>query len=75
VSLVRRIGSCRSGEGIIRPGQKVEAFAVGHRVEGSRVEGNRVEGGRVELVPEQPIQAFRRRFPDLPPWDREPGRL
>jgi AbrB family looped-hinge helix DNA binding protein len=44
----------------IRPGQKVEAFAVGNRV---------------ELVPVQPIEAFRGKFPDLPPLKREPDRL
>jgi AbrB family looped-hinge helix DNA binding protein len=44
----------------IRPGQKVEAFAVGNRV---------------ELVPVEPIQTFRGRFPDLPPLEREPDRL
>ncbi len=44
----------------IRPGQKVEAFAVGNRV---------------ELVPVEPIQSFRGRFPDLPPLEREPDRV
>lgn len=44
----------------IRPGQKVEAFAVGNRV---------------ELVPVEAIQAFRGRFPGLPPLEREPDRL
>jgi AbrB family looped-hinge helix DNA binding protein len=44
----------------IRPGQKVEAFAVGNRV---------------ELVPVQPMRTFRGRFPDLPPLEREPDRL
>ena len=44
----------------IRPGQKVEAFAVGNRV---------------ELVPVEPIQAFRGKFPGLPPLEREPDRL
>ena len=44
----------------IRPGQKVEAFAVGNRV---------------ELVPVQPMRTFRGRFPDLPPPEREPDRL
>ena len=44
----------------IRPGQKVEAFAVGNRV---------------ELVPVQPMRTFRGRFPDLPPLEREPARL
>lgn len=43
-----------------RPGQKVEAFAVGNRV---------------ELVPVEPVQAFRGRFPDLPPLERDPDRL
>lgn len=44
----------------IRPGQKVEAFAIGNRV---------------ELVPVEPIQTFRGKFPDLPPLEREPDRL
>ena len=44
----------------IRPGQKVEAFAVGNRV---------------ELVPVEPLPSFRGRFPDLPPLEREPDRL
>lgn len=44
----------------IRPGHKVEAFAVGNRV---------------ELVPVEPIQAFRGKFPELPPLKREPDRL
>jgi AbrB family looped-hinge helix DNA binding protein len=44
----------------MRPGQKVEAFAVGNRV---------------ELVPIERMQAFRGRFPDLPPLEREPDRL
>ena len=44
----------------IRPGQKVEAFAVGNRV---------------ELVPVEPIQTFRGKYPDLPPFEREPDRL
>lgn len=44
----------------IRPGQKVEAFAIGNRV---------------ELVPVVPIQTFRGKFPDLPPLEREPDRL
>jgi AbrB family looped-hinge helix DNA binding protein len=44
----------------IRPGQKVEAFAVGNRV---------------ELVPVEPIRGLRGRFPDLPPLEREPDRL
>lgn len=44
----------------IRPGQKVEAFAVGNRV---------------ELVPVEPIRSFRGKFPDLPPLKREPDRL
>lgn len=44
----------------IRPGQKVEAFAVGNRV---------------ELVPVEPMQALRGRFPDVPPLEREPDRL
>ena len=43
----------------IRPGQKIEAFAV---------------GDRVELVPIQPMRAFRGRYPDLPPLEREPDR-
>lgn len=44
----------------IRPGQKVEAFAVGNRV---------------ELVPVEPMQTFRGKFPDLPPLEREADRL
>jgi len=44
----------------IQPGQKVEVFAV---------------GSRVELVPVQPIASFRGRFPDLPPFESEPDRL
>jgi AbrB family looped-hinge helix DNA binding protein len=44
----------------IRPGQKMEAFAVGNRV---------------ELVPVEPIRTFRRKDPDLPPLEREPDRL
>jgi AbrB family looped-hinge helix DNA binding protein len=44
----------------LRPGQKVEAFALGNRV---------------ELVPVEPIRTFRGAFPNLPPLDREPDRL
>jgi AbrB family looped-hinge helix DNA binding protein len=44
----------------IRPGQKVEVFAVGNRV---------------ELVPVEPIRTFRGRFPGPPPLDREADRL
>ncbi len=44
----------------IYPGQKVEAFAVGNRV---------------ELVPVESIRTFRGRFPDLPPLEREADRL
>jgi AbrB family looped-hinge helix DNA binding protein len=43
----------------IRPGQKVEAFAVGNRV---------------ELVPVVPMETFRGRFPELPPLERESDR-
>jgi len=43
----------------IRPGQKVEAFAI---------------GSRIELVPVEPIERFRGRFPKLPPFEREPDR-
>ena len=43
----------------IRPGQKVEAFAVGNRV---------------ELVPVEPMQALRGRFPGVPRLEREPDR-
>ena len=43
----------------IRPGQKVEAFPI---------------GSRVELVPVEPIERFRGRFPELPPFEREPDR-
>lgn len=44
----------------LRPGQKVEAFAL---------------GSRIELVPIEPIERFRGRYPTLPPLDREPDRL
>ena len=44
----------------IRPGHKVEAFAVGNRV---------------ELVPVEPIDTFRGKFPGLPPLEREADRL
>jgi len=44
----------------LRPGQKVEAFAVGNRI---------------ELVPVRPIQSFRAKYPDLPPLTREVDRL
>ena len=44
----------------IRPGQKIEAFAI---------------GGRIELVPVEAIGSFRGRYPDLPPFEREPDRL
>jgi AbrB family looped-hinge helix DNA binding protein len=44
----------------IRPGQKVEAFAVGNRI---------------ELVPVTPIGALRGKYPELPPLEREPDRL
>ena len=44
----------------LRPGQKVEAFAV---------------GSRIELVPVEPIERFRGRYPTLPPLEREPDRL
>ena len=44
----------------IVPGQKVEAFAI---------------GSRIELVPVEPIESFRGRYPTLPPLDREPDRL
>ncbi|TVR58358.1 MAG: AbrB/MazE/SpoVT family DNA-binding domain-containing protein [Gemmatimonadales bacterium] len=44
----------------IRPGQKVEAFAVGNRV---------------ELVPVESIRTFRGKFPNLPPLERESDRL
>lgn len=44
----------------IRPGQKVEAFAVGNRV---------------ELVPVQPMRTFRGQFPDLPALERDADRL
>lgn len=43
----------------IRPGQKVEAFMVGNRV---------------ELVPVQPLRTFLGKYPDLPPLEREPDR-
>ena len=44
----------------IVPGQKVEAFAI---------------GSRIELVPVEPIERFRGRYPTLPPFEREPDRL
>jgi AbrB family looped-hinge helix DNA binding protein len=44
----------------IRPGQKVEAFAI---------------GSRIELVPVEAIERFRGRYPTLPPLEREPDRL
>ena len=44
----------------IRPGQKVEVFAI---------------GSRIELVLVEPIERFRGRYPTLPPLDREPDRL
>ena len=44
----------------IRPGQKVEAFAI---------------GSRIELVPIEPIARFRGRYPTLPPLERDPDRL
>lgn len=43
----------------IRPGQKVEAFAI---------------GSRIELVPVEPIDRFRGRFPGLPSFEREADR-
>ena len=42
----------------IKPGQKVEAFAI---------------GSRIELVPVEPIERFRGRYPTLPPLEREPA--
>jgi AbrB family looped-hinge helix DNA binding protein len=44
----------------LQPGQQVEAFAV---------------GSRIELVPVEPIERFRGRYPNLPPLEREPDRL
>ena len=44
----------------LRPGQKVEAFAI---------------GSRIELVPVEPIERFRGRYPNLPRLAREPDRL
>ena len=44
----------------IRPGKKVEAFAI---------------GSRIELVPVEPIERFRGRYPTLPPLDRDHDRL
>lgn len=44
----------------IKPGQKVEAFAI---------------GSRIELVPVEPIENFRGRYPELPRLEREPDRL
>ena len=43
----------------IRPGQKVEAFAIGRNI---------------ELVPIEPVESLRGRFPGLPPFEREPDR-
>jgi AbrB family looped-hinge helix DNA binding protein len=43
-----------------RSGQKVEAFAVGNRV---------------ELVTVEPMRTYRGTFPDLPRLQREPDRL
>jgi AbrB family looped-hinge helix DNA binding protein len=44
----------------LQPGQQVEAFAV---------------GSRIEHVPVEPIERFRGRYPNLPPLEREPDRL
>ena len=44
----------------IRPGQKVEAFAI---------------GARIQLVPIEPIERFRGRYPKLPRFRREPDRM
>jgi AbrB family looped-hinge helix DNA binding protein len=44
----------------IKPGQRVQAFAIGRRI---------------ELVPVEPISSFRGRFAGLPPFEREPDRL
>jgi AbrB family looped-hinge helix DNA binding protein len=44
----------------IRPGQKIEALAI---------------GSRIELIPVEPIERFRGRYPTLPPLEREPDRL
>jgi AbrB family looped-hinge helix DNA binding protein len=44
----------------IRPGQLVEAFAIGRRI---------------ELVPVEPIESFRGRFVGLPSFERELDRL
>jgi len=44
----------------IRPGQKVEAFAI---------------GSRIALVPVEPIERFRGRYPMLPPLERKSDRL
>ncbi len=44
----------------ILPGQKLEAFAVGNRV---------------ELVHVQPMRTFEGTYPELPPLEREPDRL
>lgn len=44
----------------LRPGQKVEAFAV---------------GDRVELVPIRPMRTCQGRFPELPPLERELDRV
>ena len=44
----------------IRPGQKMHALVV---------------GSRVELIPTEPIESLRGRYPELPPLEREPDRL
>lgn len=43
----------------IRPGQKVEAFAI---------------GPSIALVPVEPVANLRGLLPGLPPFDREPDR-
>ena len=37
--------------------------------------GQRIAISRIELVPVEPIERFRGRYPDLPPLEREPNRL
>lgn len=44
----------------IQPGQRVDALAIGRRI---------------ELTPVEPIESLRGRFPGLPPLEREPDRL
>jgi AbrB family looped-hinge helix DNA binding protein len=43
----------------IRPGQKVEMFAI---------------GSSIHVVPVEPVENLRGLVPDLPPFEREPDR-